>query len=52
MVVREDPVAAVRRLLEIAVRTRPAEGVLLSAGLDTGVVAALAARQGTLRVEG
>ncbi len=49
MVVEEEPVATVRRLLDMAVRANLAQGMLLSAGLDTSIVAALAARQGTLR---
>lgn len=34
--------AALRRLLEGAVRARPAEGILLSGGLDTSILVALA----------
>ncbi len=41
-----SPPARLRALLEDAVRRSPADGILLSGGLDTSIIAAIAARQG------
>ena len=38
-----------RNLLEISVERNPAEGILLSGGLDTSIVATLASRFGELK---